>query len=85
MCAFAQQVEIRECFTNDFIPSNSVAERHYWIDDNAVGVQSMYFGEYCDSLVRYFLHQKCLEHQFAPPLAPPKAVVNRTFLRFFGK
>ena len=25
---------------------------------------------------------RCLEHPFAPPLAPPKAVVNRTFLRF---
>ena len=23
-----------------------------------------------------------MEHSFAPPLAPPKAVVNRTFLRF---
>lgn len=54
VCAFAQQVEIRESFTNDFIPSKSVAERRYWIDDNAVGVQSMYSGEYCDSLVRYF-------------------------------
>ena len=54
MCAFAQQVEIRECFTNDFIPSNYVAERRYWIDNNAVGVRSMYSGEFCDSLVRYF-------------------------------
>ena len=27
---------------------------------------------------------RCLEHQFAPPLAPPKAVVNRTFCIFRG-
>lgn len=54
VCTFAQQVEIRETFTCDFIPSKSIAERRYWIDDNAVGVQSMYCGEYCDSLVRYF-------------------------------
>ena len=54
MCAFAQHVEIKETFTNDFIPSKSIAERRYWIDDNAVGVRSMYCGEYCDSLVRYF-------------------------------
>ena len=78
MCAFAQQVEIKETFTCDFIPSKSIAERRYWIDDNAVGVQSMYCGEYCDSLVRYF---DCIE-EYHPQAAD--IISHRYYRAIFG-
>lgn len=77
---FAQNVDITETFTNDFVPSKNSAQSdsRYWIDDNAVGVQSILTGDVCDQLTSYFDRIEEYHPQNADTLS------NRYYRAIFG-